>query len=97
MKIFYDTPAQLELADAARYYSIISSAVVVEFTAEFDAAVSRILERPRAWRPWGKGLRRCLLTDFSYQLVYKIVGENIRVYAFAHLSRRPNYWRKGVP
>lgn len=94
MTIVYEAPAEQELASAARYYAHISAALAERFVVEFDAAAARILERPKAWPPLSKGFRRCLLTDFPYQIVYKSDGEIIRVYAVAHLSRRPNYWRK---
>ena len=94
MKIIYEPPAQQELTDATQYYVDISVAVADQLIEEFNSAVARILLHPRAWPPLGKRLRRCLLTNFPYQVIYEMVDDTIYVYAFAHLSRRPNYWHK---
>jgi toxin ParE2 len=97
MIVRFEPSAQQEVADAMMYHEHISPKLADQFLAEFNASIQRITVHPRAWPPLGNRLRRCLLTDFPYQLVYEIEGGDIRVYAFAHLKRRPNYWRKRVP
>jgi plasmid stabilization system protein ParE len=96
MNVRYEPAAQQELAEAVVYYDDRSSELARRPVADLDAAISRILAHPRAWPPLGKNLRRCLLTDFPYQLVYGVEQDAIRIFAFAHLSRRPDYWRKRV-
>jgi len=34
-----------------------------------------------------------LVSGFPYQIVYRPTGEDIRILAFAHLKRRPGFWR----
>jgi hypothetical protein len=36
--------------------------------------------------------RMLTLYDFPYSLIYRIQGDEIRVIAVAHHSRRPGYW-----
>jgi plasmid stabilization system protein ParE len=67
------------------------------FIAAFEAAVIRIAQTPQAWPPVGATLRRCLLTTFPYQLIYRIEGDTIRIFALAHQRQRPGYWHKRVP
>jgi hypothetical protein len=37
--------------------------------------------------------RRLLLKGFPYLIVYEVFDDQVFVYAVAHASRRPNYWR----
>jgi hypothetical protein len=34
-----------------------------------------------------------LVAKFPYQIVYRISADEIRILAFAHLKRRPGFWR----
>ena len=33
------------------------------------------------------------LTSFPYHVVFRVGGRGIEIVAFAHASRRPDYWR----
>ena len=99
MKVLYEPEAEQELMSAAEYVAVSSSSITIgdDFLAEAAAAEDRIDAFPKAWPPVGpkgKGFRRCLLTKFPYQIVYRVEGELIRIYAVAHLKRRPGYWTK---
>ena len=95
----FDHDARREVAEAAAYYAARASSAGEDFEAEFQAALERIKDRPNAWPPILKspGFRRCLLSRFPYQLIYRVEGELIRVYAVAHHKQRPGYWKKRVP
>lgn len=54
-------------------------------------------EFPKASPVVSGTVRRCLLTRFPYRLVYRVEGEKIVIYAVAHQSRRPGYWRTRIP
>ena len=47
-------------------------------------AQKAIIEHPNAWPPVKGGLRRYLLSRCPYQIVYRLEGDVIRIYAFAH-------------
>ena len=67
-----------ELAEAVRHYAAKNLQLAADFLAEFDAGIKRIVAFPKAWPPVGpkgKGFRRCLLTKFPYQIVYRIEGD----------------------
>ena len=96
MNVLYEPPARQELAEAVAYYSQRSPELADRFVADLDSAVERVIQFPHASPPLDEGLRRCLLSNFPYQLVYRVEGDTIRVYAVAHQKRRPGYWRKRV-
>lgn len=98
MKIVYVDEAVREVNEAVDFLVDQTGqlSVVAGLQADISAAEELILLFPGASPPLRGGMRRCLLSRHAYQLVYRIEGDIVRVYAFAHLSRRPNYWRKRV-
>ena len=96
MTVVYDPAAAQELQDAIDYYAAISQRLSGRLLDDVEATVGRIEQMPHAWPPVRRGLRRCLLSIFPYQIIYRIEGETIRVLAVAHHRRRPGYWRKRI-
>jgi plasmid stabilization system protein ParE len=92
MKAELSAEAEQELLDAFAHYAGQSLAVAEHFIAAYEAAVLRICELPKAHPPLKRGTRRYLMPRFPYQVVYRIEGETIRIYAVAHVKRRPGYW-----
>jgi plasmid stabilization system protein ParE len=39
------------------------------------------------------GIRRVLVTRFPYQIVYRYDSTEVVILAFAHLKRRPGFWK----
>ena len=40
-------------------------------------------------------MRRLLVKRFPYQLIYRVEGDEIVIYAVAHQARRPGYcWKR---
>jgi plasmid stabilization system protein ParE len=66
------------------------------FTAEIEAVGTQLLAFPKSGQKVRGGYRRILLQRFPYQLVYRVEGDEIVIYAVAHQKRRPGYWRKRV-
>jgi plasmid stabilization system protein ParE len=95
MKVVYLPEAEQELTDAAVYLAESSGSIETGERSLQEAMFTerRIAERPHAWPRVGKGLRRCLLSKFPYQIVYRVEGDSIRIYALAHVKRRPGYWK----
>lgn len=49
-------------------------------------------ERQRAGL--GEEFFEAILLGFPYQVVYRVGADEIRILAFAHLKRRPGFWRR---
>ena len=85
-------PAQIELDQGFIFYENQFSGLGFEFIEDFEKAVKRIEQFPKAWHPFSKNTRRCLFSRFSYEIVYHLTDSTIDILAVAHLHRAPNYW-----
>jgi plasmid stabilization system protein ParE len=86
-----------ELSEATAYFSRQSALVAQRFLADIDDTVQLLLQFPGLGSPLPKQLRRLLLKVFPYRIIYRLEGNEIVVYAIAHVRRKPGYWRKRVP
>lgn len=87
--------AEGDLRQAAEFYrDRAGNRLSQSFLGEFEQSISILLQHRGLGSPWrGRGRRRYLMKRFPYSLVYTVSGEEIRILAVAHHSRRPGYWR----
>lgn len=83
-----------DLRDAASFYrEQAGTSLSQAFLSQFDESINRLLQHPKLGSPWrGRGRRRYLMKHFPYSLVYTVTGDEIRILAVAHHSRRPGFW-----
>lgn len=94
MHVLFEPEAAEELAEATAYLAERSARAAEGFLADVALAQALLLRFPHAGPPLRGNVRRILLRRYSYQLIYRVVGEEIRIYAVAHLKRKPGYWRR---
>ena len=92
MKVIFSKFANQELYDATRFYEIESEGLGKRFREEVKKAAKRITAYPEAWSVERGDIRKCLLHNFPYKLLYSIEKDHIFIIAVAHQHRRPNYW-----
>ena len=97
MRVVFVTQAQDEVLEAAPYYRKRSVDAASRFSSDLSALIELLQQFPRIGSPLSPQLRRVLLKKFPYQLIYRIEGDEIRVYAVAHLKRKPRYWKDRLP
>lgn len=97
------TKVTFELTDAAEaefynivdYYKQFDPALSSDFIQEFDRAVQRLVDFPKAGSPYLHGTKRIILRRFPYSIVYKIYPDKVIVaHAVMHMKRKPDYWRE---
>ena len=93
MRVRFMPQAGDEVVQATAYYLDQSSTVADEYLADIADATDLLLRFPHAGSPVAGKARRLILKTFPYQLIYRVEGEEIRIYAVAHLKRKPGYWR----
>ncbi len=84
--------AERELDEAYLYYENILPNLGERLLDEFQRGLSRIESFPKAWSPIAENIRKCILTNFPYHIIYAIEDETIIILAFAHQHRKPEYW-----
>ena len=87
-------PASEELTAAVRRYERQRPGLGAEFFDAIRRSVDRIYETPETGSSWAQiDARRMIVAGFPYQIGYRISADGIRILAFAHLKRRPGFWR----
>jgi len=81
-----------ELYEAAAYYDEQQPGLGRRLEEEFHQYIAWILQNPDVPRLRRKKYRRVNLNIFPYYIAYVIREQEIRVIAFAHGHRRPEYW-----
>ena len=87
--------AREEFAAAVRWYEEQRTGLGAEF---FDAVVEttdRIDAQPEISTPASadQQTRRVLVQRFPYQVINRLLPNEIVIIAIAHLKRRPGYWK----
>jgi plasmid stabilization system protein ParE len=86
--------ARAEAREARRWLrQHASPRQVVAFEQELRSALRQVREFPESGSPQTAGTRRLVLREFPYSIVYRVEPDVVTVFAVAHTSRRPGYWR----
>jgi toxin ParE2 len=93
MNIVILPEAEAELQDAVEYYDGIGAGLSDRLIEAYFHALDRVENFPEAHQKGRLRTRKCKLQDFPYTLVYRVRGQPITIFAVAHQSRRPGYWR----
>lgn len=64
------------------------------FVTQVEKAVERARLFPESPRKISGRLRRVLTSRFSYSIIYEILEDHILIWAVAHTSRKPGYWKE---
>lgn len=95
MDIRFQRSAVHEYQLACVYYSRIDPKLADRFRSAVDTAVARVLASPDSLPQTGNGFCSVRVKKFPYVLFFKVFNsEIVCVYAVAHTSRRPGYWRR---
>jgi len=92
MNLIFNELARDELKDAFEFYDLEFPGLGFTFREEIKKSLRRIQDYPTAWPSVTKEIRKYLLHNFPYKILYSIEKDHIHVIAIAHQHRKPNYW-----
>lgn len=96
MKVQFTRLARRELMREAILYDRQRTGLGDEFLDEVAHSLVLIKEYPLAAPPQGKKYRRFIMRRFPFSLIYRVDRDTIAIFAVAHHSRRPGYWRNRI-
>ncbi|WP_158602926.1 type II toxin-antitoxin system RelE/ParE family toxin [Jiangella rhizosphaerae] len=89
--------ASAEFEDAIPWYDKQHAGLGADFLGAVDATIAHVDRWPESAPPMlhvaaETPVRRVPVPRFPYGVVYLVVDDTIRILAFAHERREPNYW-----
>jgi len=101
MKLRILPEAEAETQAVAQWYEDRRRGLSELFLAAIGDAIEAIERHPKRYpRPVGvrtkRNVRRFLLSEFPYSVVYEITEDEVMIVAVAHAHRRPGYWRRRI-
>jgi len=93
MRLTYHPEAELELIEAARFYEKRVATLGAEFLDLVDESVRQIQGSPQGFRVVEGDVRLFIMKRFPFSIYFRIMLAEIRILAFKHHSRQPDYWR----
>lgn len=84
--------ARAELREALAWYTDIDPMLTGRLRQEYLRVFSLISSVPLNFNTRPNGFRRANLNVFPYYIPFAVEDDTIHILAFAHRSRRPNYW-----
>ena len=88
--------AKLELIQEVEFYENKEAGLGARFLASIREVVSRAILYPLTGSPYRKNTRRLLVKDFPFAVIYRSHTDGVVIFAVAHLSKRPGYWRSRI-
>lgn len=96
-RVVFHQDAIADVKNAIGWHQERSPKAALDFLEEVGRATDTIRKAPQRW-PLGKNeTRRFLLWRFPFAVIYSEQESEITVWAVAHGSRLPEYWRDRLP
>ncbi len=92
----FTAPARREFLNEVAYYNGKGQGLGARFTEAVEEAATRAMAYPLSGSRASANTRRVFIKDFPFALVYRYDDNGIVIFAVAHHSRRPDYWRSRV-
>ena len=89
-------PAREEFLAEVAYYDQVQPGQGARFATAVEEATARALSFPLSGSPAASSIPRVIIKNFPFFVVYRPEADGIVVFAVAHHSRLPSYWRSRV-
>lgn len=89
-------PARRELLAEVDFYNSRGPGLGGRFAAAVEEATARALAFPLSGSPMSKAIRRVIVRDYPFAIIYRPDEDGIVIFALAHHSRHPTCWYSRV-
>ena len=93
IRVAWHPLARRELFESSDFYQR-EAGLGEDFLAKAEKAIDQIRRHPHSGPRILGERRKCRLTRYPYNLVYRIEADRIFILALAHHKRRPYYWTR---
>lgn len=95
-KVDFLAAAREEFLAEVEYYNKAQAGLGTRFADAIEKAAALVLTFPDVGSPFFSDTRRVIVKDFPFSLIYNSFAGDIVIFAVAHQSRRPGYWRTRI-
>lgn len=93
MNYFFHPAGEAEHLEIIAYYETKKPGLGASYLHEFEICMTSICEHPHISPVQANpNIRRVLLKQFPFSIIYREKSNTIQVLAIAHQRRRPQYW-----
>jgi len=92
VKVIIGDAAKIELEGAIEWYEVQQQGLGNRFALAFHTTVSVIKAYPSINFELAKNIRRAVVKEFPYGIIYSVKADYIEIIAVGHLHREPMYW-----
>jgi toxin ParE1/3/4 len=96
MSYTFHPGAEQEYLQTITYYEEISRGLGDSYLTEFETTMAYICNAPHQHKMILNGIRRLSMKRFPYNILYRIIDDEVQVLAIAHKRQRPQYWIERV-
>lgn len=93
-RIFVRKEAEQDIRDSLNYYKRISPKLGHDFVSRTDEIIAQVALNPLLYQPVHRDVRRAFLKQFPVGVFYKVLGDQIIIFAVMDNRRSPQSWRK---
>ncbi len=93
-KLLINPFAEFELAEAKEWYDLQQNNLGERFVNEIDKTVIRINDNPFQFPKERKQIRKAVVNNFPYSILFYVTENLINIFAVFHSSRNPMSWEK---
>jgi len=95
-RVSFIAEARREFLAGVAFYNETEPGLGERFARAVEEAAARALAFPNAGSPYVSNTHRVFTKAFPFSIVYRPEPAGIIIFAVAHHSRKPDYWRSRI-
>jgi hypothetical protein len=93
VKYQFTDQGKIEFDEAMAFYENRIGGLGLELFLDFEKTLHRLLHFPESAPSVSQGVRKAVLSNFPFNIIYQIENDVLFILAFMHQKRKPGYWK----